>query len=146
MPLSDTTVAAREREVGAATAAKLRAMTGPYILRREKKEILGLAVESTETTVAGLSSDASLSEEFSSSVWEGPRPKAMGRKNDFIVWLKLAPMQRRAPTPIFLLQSLPSFASRQQNVTFPRATFSMEDFDLANDTRITSSSLLKCTS
>lgn len=78
----------RERSAGAATAARLRATTAPYILRREKKEVLPDRDNLSEAP--GAKDDSGL------QTSAAPKPQGMGRKNDFIVWLRLAPMQRCA--------------------------------------------------
>jgi len=75
----------RERDIGAAVAAKLRSKTAPYILRREKKEVLPGKDSSGQATEGG---DAS-------AQCNEPQPQAMGRKEDLIVWLRLSSDQRR---------------------------------------------------
>eukprot|EP00873_Tetraselmis_striata_P042879 jgi/Tetstr1/463143/TSEL_008077.t1 len=84
---SDKSATHRERSAGAATAARLRATTAPYILRREKKEVLPDRDNLSEAP--GAKDDSGL------QTSAAPKPQGMGRKNDFIVWLRLAPMQRR---------------------------------------------------
>ncbi|KAI8470944.1 MAG: P-loop containing nucleoside triphosphate hydrolase protein [Monoraphidium minutum] len=84
-----------QREAGAAKAAELRRITGPYLLRREKREVLpggegggaeggdGKGAEGVEGGGAAVGKGGG-----------GPRPGRMGRKADVVVWLRLAPLQR----------------------------------------------------
>jgi hypothetical protein len=85
-------VCRRERSIGAATAARLRATTAPYILRREKKEVLPDRGDQSTSDPSPSSDDTSV--DSSSSESSQPKPQGMGRKNDMICWLRLAPMQR----------------------------------------------------
>lgn len=86
----------RERNIGAATAARLRATTAPYILRREKKEVLPDRNTLAEAPAGGAAGAQDAPEPRGAEATAQPKPQGMGRKNDFIVWLRLAPMQRSA--------------------------------------------------
>ncbi len=77
---------ARERDIGAATAAALRAKLAPAFLRREKRTVF--AQPPAGGAGAGASTMAAVS---SSSSAPGP----LGQKTDMIVWLRLTPPQRR---------------------------------------------------
>lgn len=111
----DRSAGLRVREIGAAKAAELRRIVGPFMLRREKKEVFGsgsnncnsssssagvngcgtgvvaaaaVGVESS----AGDSSGAAGGADSSRSGAAAPAP--MGAKHDLVVWLRLQPLQR----------------------------------------------------
>lgn len=86
--------ASREREVGSATAAKLRAITAPFILRREKSQVLPDRSASGSSLTGSASVDGRAEDVAAAAEQPQNLPEAMGKKNDFIVWLRLAPMQR----------------------------------------------------
>lgn len=100
----------RQREAGAAKAAELRRITAPYILRREKAEVLpggssgtpgGTTGGSTGGAAAGGGTGGEGRREGEGGVGggarvegQGPKIGRMGRKADVVVWLRLAPLQR----------------------------------------------------
>ena len=122
---SDKHATVYERERGAVAAARLRQLIGPYMLRREKKDVFkssssssltavggndcggsGVEVEDEHAAEAGGSSGsggvgaagavAPAPEGEAAAVTSGgAQPSAMPHKNDFIVWLRLKPMQRK---------------------------------------------------
>lgn len=95
----DRDASLRVRELGAAKAAELRKIVAPFMLRREKKEVLGSG-SGTSTTPAAESSSGTSSASgvvaaaavSSSGAAAGPAP--MGSKHDLVVWLRLQPLQR----------------------------------------------------
>jgi hypothetical protein len=68
-------------------AAELRARTAPFFLRREKRDVLP-----PEGQGGGAAAGA---EGGGGTAAGGPRPQAMGRKNDLVVWLRLKPLQKQ---------------------------------------------------
>ncbi|KAL4427704.1 hypothetical protein ABPG75_001793 [Micractinium tetrahymenae] len=97
---SDKHATQYERERGAVAAARLRQEIGPYMLRREKKEVFkpaGADNEQQNTAQPGASGTVAEAAAggAGSTASGGARPAAMPHKNDLIVWLKLKPMQRR---------------------------------------------------
>jgi SNF2 family DNA or RNA helicase len=95
----------RQREIGAAKAAELRRRTAPYMLRREKAEVLPGGGSSGPAGSGGAGGGGSSTEPGKQQAEGGgnaagaakperPQPKRMGRKTDLVVWLRLAPMQR----------------------------------------------------
>jgi hypothetical protein len=102
----DKGASAREREVGAAVAAELRKVIGPFFLRREKAQVLGSNTNSGDASSAGGASGSSGSgstqqQEVGRSSSQGAstssgaaKPQALGHKNDLVVWLKLRPLQK----------------------------------------------------
>lgn len=107
----------RQREVGAAVAAELRRVIAPYFLRREKHQVLGggtsagtsgapaggtgagppAEVAGAGATVQQQGPGAGPSRGSSSSSSSAAQPQALGRKNDFVVWLQLRPLQQVGP-------------------------------------------------
>ncbi|GAB4822407.1 hypothetical protein N2152v2_009453 [Parachlorella kessleri] len=77
-----------ERERGAVAAAQLRQAIAPFFLRREKKDVF--RTSSSEEAVA-----SSNTQPEAAITTGAAKPAKMGRKNDFIVWLRLKPMQRK---------------------------------------------------
>lgn len=79
---------ARERHVGAATAAALRAKLAPAFLRRDKRDVFQ---QHPGGDAASGGADAAAAAQGSAAA----APLALGRKTDMIVWLRLTPPQRR---------------------------------------------------
>ena len=110
---SDKQATGRERAAGAAAAERLRALIGPYMLRREKREVFkptsaaaageGGGGEAHEQQQGGAGSSgaaagggpSSSSGSSGAPAVGGSQPGGMPHKNDLIVWLRLQPMQRR---------------------------------------------------
>lgn len=94
----------RVRELGAAKAAELRKIVAPFMLRREKKDVLGDGsgnrndpeTAHSSSTAGGSSSAvvAAATTNSSSSSSCAPAPAPMGSKHDLVVWLRLQPLQR----------------------------------------------------
>eukprot|EP00878_Enallax_costatus_P026492 GHUV01028433.1.p1 GENE.GHUV01028433.1~~GHUV01028433.1.p1 ORF type:complete len:305 (-),score=59.21 GHUV01028433.1:75-989(-) len=90
----------RVRELGAAKAAELRKIVAPFMLRREKKEVLGSGSGSKEdatgssSTAGGNSSAVVAAAAVTSSSSSAAAPAPMGSKHDLVVWLRLQPLQR----------------------------------------------------
>ncbi|KAI3429485.1 hypothetical protein D9Q98_005576 [Chlorella vulgaris] len=101
---SDKHATEYERERGAVAAARLRQEVGPYMLRREKKEVFkpqdaaAAARDGSAGSHAGAETGSQLEAGGSGAGGGGKecsKPATMPHKNDLIVWLKLEPMQRR---------------------------------------------------
>jgi hypothetical protein len=101
---SDKHATQYERERGALAAGCLRQETGPYMLRREKKEVFQTAGDAPaggaaegEAAPAGVPTAAGEAAAAAAGAGGGggAKPAAMPHKNDLIVWLKLQPMQRK---------------------------------------------------
>jgi SNF2 family DNA or RNA helicase len=76
---------AREREIGAATAAALRHRIAPAFLRREKAGVLTAPVPPPSSGGGAVNAAPP----------PPPPPGALGSKSDMIVWLRLTKPQRR---------------------------------------------------
>ncbi|KAL4444622.1 hypothetical protein ABPG77_002439 [Micractinium sp. CCAP 211/92] len=93
---SDKHATQYERERGAVAAARLRQEIGPYMLRREKKDVFKPAGGDGQQGTAEPDASAGAASAAEGSSTDGAaKPAAMPHKNDLIVWLKLKPMQRR---------------------------------------------------
>lgn len=72
---------------------------GPYMLRREKKEVFkpaaGDGAAAAAAGGAGEGSGGAAQAAAGGGGGGGSKPSSMPHKNDLIVWLKLKPMQRR---------------------------------------------------
>jgi SNF2 family DNA or RNA helicase len=112
---SDRKASERVRQLAAAKAAELRALVAPYVLRREKREVLGGGGEGGGVTT-DTPSDPSVSDTGSSSTAAGGpvvgaaaaaagsgqpsrstaavKPGQLPPKDDLVVWLRLAPLQQ----------------------------------------------------
>ncbi|GLC44458.1 hypothetical protein PLESTM_001599400 [Pleodorina starrii] len=88
----DKEASARERQTGAAIAAELRQRVEPFFLRREKKEVL----TSSACSASGPSTSSGSAAGSASQV--GQSARALPRKNDLVVWLRLTPLQRKIYT------------------------------------------------
>ena len=100
---SDKHATQYERERGALAAGRLRQETGPYMLRREKKEVFqaagdtpaGGTAEGAAATAGAPAAAGDAAAAAAAGGGGGAKPAAMPHKNDLIVWLKLQPMQRK---------------------------------------------------
>ena len=72
-----------EKDLGLETSAELHSIIEPYLLRREKKDVLA-------TRTPGMEIDA--------EDGEGRQPPSIPTKSDLVVWLQLASPQERQPT------------------------------------------------
>ncbi|KDD74668.1 SNF2 family domain-containing protein, partial [Helicosporidium sp. ATCC 50920] len=89
----DRRASEREREASAAASRELQRVTAPYILRREKKEVMGGAEAGGEENPGPLPGHSD-SENLGSNA-PPAQPSALPRKNDLIVWLQLHSEQQR---------------------------------------------------
>jgi SNF2 family DNA or RNA helicase len=108
----------RQRSQGARASDELRRLCRPFMLRREKNAVLAKASTEQETAGGGSpvsdgktreasatpqkvppspSSGPATSIEASTTGWAGVKhaPSQLGTKNDLVVWIPLAPAQRR---------------------------------------------------
>ncbi|KAF6255378.1 P-loop containing nucleoside triphosphate hydrolase protein [Scenedesmus sp. NREL 46B-D3] len=114
----DRSAGLRVRELGAAKAAELRRIVGPFLLRREKREVFGSggaggggasSSSSAGSSTAGGGSGAVVAAAAASDDGGGAAtagaaaaaavggsavPAMMGAKHDLVVWLRLQPLQR----------------------------------------------------
>jgi SNF2 family DNA or RNA helicase len=96
----DRSAGLRVRELGAAKAAELRRIVGPFMLRREKKEVFGSGSGASSSKTASGGSGAVVAAAAAAESSDGSAaggsavPAMMGTKHDLVVWLRLQPLQR----------------------------------------------------
>ncbi|GLI69029.1 hypothetical protein VaNZ11_013570 [Volvox africanus] len=98
----DKEATARERQTGAAIAAELRNRLEPFLLRREKKDVLTDNKSDRSSGVQGDTTSEDGPSTSGSATAGGPqigqRARGLPRKNDLVVWLQLTPLQRKIYT------------------------------------------------